>query len=310
MTNGVRKLGVRARVLACGIAGMAAWGCSGKEAARPADAGVDTVATADALPGDGEEPPDAAPTRPAPDGAIVDDMTSDQPNIGWGWFVYSDREVPNSVPVMLLPGPPPGTLQPPEGTFGGNNFPPGDQNGPTIDGVTMNARELSGGGEITYGAGFGLGMAFLETDGGPLPINQCEAGAVWTSDTIPAPVDASPATGLSFYGRSASGDASVDVSFDDERTDLFGGVCDPCATGGVNECYDHYRTNVVFTSTWQRFDVHWRDLATVNYSQQNLPPGGFDPTTFYQVSFQLDAVGSFGTPDFDIFVAYLQYLTD
>jgi hypothetical protein len=309
MMKGVGTIGDRVRALGCGLVAAAAWGCSGAESARPVDAAVETSTTPDALPDDGGTRSDAAPSSPAPGGAIVDDMTSAQPNIGWGWFTYSDRMVANSVPAMLLPGPPPGSLQPPEGTIGAA-FPPGVQNGPTIDGVTRNARELSGGGEVTWGAGFGLLMGSTANDGGPLAVNQCEAGAVWNVDFISAPADAGAATGLSFYARSAAGDTTVSVRFDEKRTDLFGGVCDPCAVASPNECFDDYETNVVFTSTWQRFDVHWSDLTTVNYSQQNLPPGGFDPTTFYEVAFQIGAMGSFGTPNFDIFVAYLQYLTD
>jgi hypothetical protein len=297
-----------ARVLGCGLAGAVASACSSQALVRPIDGGVEASAAEGALGDAGPmEPIDAAPP-PVPDGAIVDDMTSAQPNIGSGWVVYSDRTVPNSVPPVFLPGPPPGTVQPPEGT-NGPDFPPGAQNGPTIDGVTMNARELSGGGEITWGAGYALSMGYTVTDGGPLAVNQCEAGAVWTVDAINTPIDAGAATGLSFYGRSTTGDTTVSVHFDDKRVSPFGGVCDPCAPR-ANGCYDDYLTTVVFTSTWQRFDVHWRDLATVNWSGQNLPPGGFDPTTFYQVGFQLDVIGSFGLANFDVFVAYLQFLTD
>jgi hypothetical protein len=173
--------------------------------------------------------------------ALLDPMTTDLTTLKTPWYSFSDRTCAYSCPPVYTGAP--GTLSPPENT----DFPPtNDGNGPTIDGKVWPYREVSGGGETTWGAGFGFDFndqpaaspeianprlaaacsqacIAVALDGGEsdgsmvgdaassLDASADQAACLdGTFAYLPAPYDASAHAGISFWVRAP--DASPDAS--------------------------------------------------------------------------------------------------
>jgi hypothetical protein len=249
---------------------------------------------------------------------LIDDMTTlrlDGNGVNGFWTTYSDRMNPYSEPPVLASGPVPGTIRPPEGAFflptPGLAVPPGLPGG----------RECSGGGEANWGCGFGFDLIDAIPDGGNvIPFWVCpDAGPAYFSDqsdagtVIPLPFDASPHAGVSFWAISLNGQPQpVEVLFGEKRTSPWGGVCNACATRTYlpdQQCGDDYLELVSIPTSWTEFTIHWNQLKTANFSKQNLPPQGFDPTTWYSMHFQLRASPAKPPlPPFDLAVACVQFV--
>jgi hypothetical protein len=259
----------------------------------------------------------AAPSCPAPSSPLlIDDMSvngTDGPGTGGYWFTYSDRTNPYSGPPIYLAPPAPGTITPKEGQSFYSNAP-----GP---GTITNARECMGGGESNWGAGFGFDLIDTKPDGGnKVPFWECDGGGedVWNDSPdggngIPLPFNASAHKGVSFLAKSNTG-APVDVylKFSEKRTNAWGGVCNACATQAVDpmeQCSDDYLKILPVMPGWNSYTVHWTDLATQNFTKINLPPGGFDATTFYSLHFQFHTRLTPLAP-FDVTVACVQFVDE
>src|SRR6202142_3551143 len=140
-------------------------------------------------------PPNSAPP---PTSALPAAPTADL-SANANWYTFSDRTIPHSAPPVLLSPPPPGSVVPPEGQ------PPALV--PFRAG--LQAREVTGGGEVLWGVGFGFDFAdsvslanMVLAQGGQAPFNECDAGLTYDLKTQPVPVsvDASAHAGISFWG--------------------------------------------------------------------------------------------------------------
>jgi len=275
---------------------------------------------------------------------VLDDMTKQQSVTLGSWYTYSDRTIPNSEPPIPTPGAaaPPGSVTPKEGDA---FFAVTDARGPTLapaggtGPMLMPYREALGGGESTWGAGFGMDITSSVPDGGPVAFNTCpnpaaDAGHSMIFDTsgastnvgIPVPFNAvtNHYTGIAFYGISfGTTSASVNVQLDDERTSPWGGSCVVCQNGGKCAagadggkecpCSDSYIVSELFpVGEWKRFSFHFTDmtLATANWSTQGLTKGGIDATNLYNLHFQLSTSAGKALGMFDVGVAYVTWLTD
>jgi hypothetical protein len=182
-------------------------------------------------------------------------------------------------------------------------------------------RECSGGGEANWGCGFGFDLNDAIPDGGnTIPFWVCpDAGPDYYSDqpdagsVIPLPLDASAHAGVSFWAVSLNGQPQgVEVHFAEKRTSPWGAVCNPCATRTYLRdaaCGDDYLKLVSIPTTWTQFTIHWNQLATANWTGQNLPPQNFDPATWYSMHFQLRASPAKpALPPFDLAVACIEFV--
>jgi hypothetical protein len=265
--------------------------------AAPPSADVDAFAP------DVSAPPEVC----AVDALLIDDMTqpaTDGPGTSGFWYTYSDRIDPTSCPWAIPTPPPPGSVLPPEGS----SFPP--SGGPS-GGAGM--RECSGGGEVLWGAGFGFDFVDQSEACSAGPFAACSAssasGQTDAANLAPSPFDASAHQGVTFWAKSnTSGLAKVNVHFPEKRTSPWGGVCDPCITSGAMACADDYLLSYLVTTTWKQFTVHWKDLATENWSKQNLPKGGMDPSTLYSMRFEFETNSGTRLANFDLVVACIRFV--
>ena len=268
-----------------------------------ATSGAATATTGPASPPTGptSPPPNNAPP---PTSALPAAPTADL-SANANWYTFSDRTIPNSAPPVLLSPPPPGSVVPPEGQ------PPALV--PFRAG--LQAREVTGGGEVLWGVGFGFDFAdsvslanMVLAQGGQAPFNECDAGLTYDLKTQPVPVsvDASAHAGISFWGRSGLGSQVVRVQFPDRDTDPWGGVCNTCAAVGTTSCDDDFGESVTFTPTWQPFMIRWSALATADWSGRHLTT--FDASTLYAVRFYLLTGAAASLPQFDVLVADVQFV--
>ena len=267
--------------------------------------------------------PDASPAEVSPpgecgtDALLIDDMMApmtDGPGTGGFWYTYSNRTLPTTCPTTIPTPAPPGSINPPEGS----PFPPteGDPTG------SPGMRECVGGGEITWGAGFGFNLFDGTEACSAGPLASCAQRDADSSSSVvgesgaavslaPRPFDASAHKGITFWAKSnASSLVHVNVQFGEKRTSPWGGFCDPCSADGAMACTDDYLIAESFTANWKEFSIHWTDLKTQNWSKQDLPSGGFDPSTLYSVHFQLPTNSGIPLANFDVAVACIRFVDE
>lgn len=105
-----------------------------------------------------------------------------------------------------------------------------------------------------------------------------------------SPYDASKYTGISFWAKTdAGGSEGVWVAFPDKDTYIDGGLCKENVTGPT-QCNDHYRAHVVLNPTWKKQTVTFKELSQMGWGMQGT---AFDPTTLYQVLFQIPVNATF-----------------
>jgi len=311
------------------LAGLAsqAGGCLGSSTSATTDAGTGGGGSSSSSGGSssGSGSSSGGATNCTPDPAtIIDDMSGahgTENATGGYWYTYSDRTVPNSEPPILLSGGgdgggPPGSITPVEG----QSFPITDAG--IISGCNWSFREATGGGETTWGAGFGMDFLSTPPDGGPVPFNSCadlqaltDASQIFNVTDIDSgtvgivqPFDASMWSGITFWGISFTGKPqAVAVQMDDDRTSPWGGQCTACnyAGGMTNSCSDNFIKGVTFTSTWTQFKVAWSDplFKTANWSK-NGTKTPIDSNKVYNLHFQITAHPA---PAFDVGVAMVQF---
>ncbi len=117
---------------------------------------------------------------------------------------------------------------------------------------------------------------------------------VWGADFwfgLGSPYDASTYTGISFWAKIDNGSSSgLRVTFPDKDTQPDGGLCQTNVTGPT-QCYDHYGKRITLTTTWTKYLVAFSSLSQDGWGR---PGAGFDPTTIYQVLFQIPVDAKFG----------------
>jgi hypothetical protein len=101
-----------------------------------------------------------------------------------------------------------------------------------------------------------------------------------------SPYDASKYTGISFWAKIDAGTSpGVRVAFPDKDTQPEGNICQP------GTCYDHYGYRVTLTTTWTKYTVPFSLLKQGGWGHAGT---AFDPSTLYQVAFDIDVNATFG----------------
>ena len=303
-----------------GWAGFASQGClSSTPAASAQDAGGDASGSGSGSgssssggPGGSDSASEASNCSPSDPTATIDDMSGangTQNATGGYWYTYSDRTVANSEPPILLGGTPAGSITPAEG----QSFPVTDAG--TINECAWAYREVVGGGENKWGAGFGMDFLSYPPDGGEVAFNKCDAGEIFCvtcadSGTvgIVQSYDASQWSGIEFWGISFAGaNQTVYVQMDDDRTSPWGGICNACNSTGMttNPCSDSFRKSVSFTPSWSKFQIAFTDTS---FMPQNWSGNGVKPpihkNKLYNLHFQITATPA---PHFDLGVAMIGF---
>jgi len=107
---------------------------------------------------------------------------------------------------------------------------------------------------------------------------------------IGGPYDASKYDGISFWAKIDSGSYGLRVAFPDKDTQPDGGLCQ--ASGGANQCYDHYGYRITnLTTAWTKYVVYFNSLSQDGWGRSG---GGFDRSTIFEVQFQIPKDGTFG----------------
>ncbi|MGA7121507.1 MAG: hypothetical protein WBY94_15490 [Polyangiaceae bacterium] len=249
----------------------------------------------------------------------LDDMSGPATSTMGYWFTYSDRTCPNT--SLLLPDAA-GTISPGEGYA---SDPAVDDGGNTLTamlpgvGMGVGYREFIGGGETTWGVGFGFNF----TNNGTDPFTVCPASTctgtppmVDASAGFGAPYDASQHKGISFFARSLMATATlptkVRVQISDKHTDPgsgspeagpTSGICNQCASTGTAECANDYYTTVNLSSTWAQYTVNFADLATDTWAA-TYAKGTIDLKTLYHVHWQINKP----VANFDIQLACISWV--
>jgi len=273
----------------------------------------ETLGDAEPSDGGGETEPAYVPVATQ----LLDDIRSrgtDGPGTAGIWYTYSDRTLSWAEPGILLPNAV-GVLAPPEAV----PVLPTNDGGPTYLGSTWQYRRFSGGGEAIWGAGMGMTLFSGPPDGGPVPMNGCDAGVTFDVDAAAmdsfteSAFDASAWTGVQFWAKSLLGyPRTVNVIVDDDRTDPFGrpvdaGGCNVCANyappGTMGYCGDGPRASVVFTPVWTHVQLRFASMHPVGIHSGEPTTWTPDTSALFSINFQLEDVP---IPPFDLAVAYVE----
>ena len=118
---------------------------------------------------------------------------------------------------------------------------------------------------------------------------------LWGSDLwfgLGSPYNASKYTGITFWAKVDAGTSSVvRVAFPDKDTQPDGNLCTTNPSSGPTACFDHYGQRITLGTTWTKYTVRFSSLAQENWGLQGA---GFDPSTLYQVLFQIPVGANFG----------------
>ncbi len=107
------------------------------------------------------------------------------------------------------------------------------------------------------------------------------------------PFDISKYKGITFWGKSANGDAGgldVKVQFPDTDTDPRGGVCNGPNSGAsssadTSQCFNSYAEHVTMTGDWQEFTIMFTDLV-IDSSFGFQSPSPWSGTNVYGINWQ------------------------
>lgn len=266
-------------------------------------------------------------------GPSIDDMTGQSTQTGGAWYTYSDRTIANSEPPINTVPPAPGSITPKEGDSFAPVVPGTANSIPALmyKGNAVSARECVASGEKTWGAGFGMDLLSETPDGAAVGVNMCDAGNIFVTDGgpinvgIPQPYDGSPYKGFSFWAISLTGkNLNVEVHIDDDQTTPWGGECNICrdpnlkcaagADGGsttVCPCSDNFVETFSFPSAgWKQFALRWTDTGFKVGGWSNEGKLVFHPSKMYNIHFQFTTSSGTALPNYDVAVAYLEWLTN
>lgn len=114
---------------------------------------------------------------------------------------------------------------------------------------------------------------------------------VWVS--LGSPYDASKDWGISFWAKVDPGaNTSLRVAFPDKDTQPAGGLCDASVSSGPTSCFDHYGKRLInLTTEWKKYTVSFSELNQERWGRQGT---AFDPTSVYEILFQISKIDKFG----------------
>jgi hypothetical protein len=125
---------------------------------------------------------------------------------------------------------------------------------------------VAGGGYVLWGADFWFGLG--------------------------SPYDASKYKGITFWAKIDSGASpSLRVAFPDKDTQPDGNMCETGISSGPTACYDHYGYRITLDSTWTKHTVLFSQLGQEGWGHAGT---AFDPTSLYEVLFQISVGANFG----------------
>jgi hypothetical protein len=218
----------------------------------------------------------AIPAAPWPTGAapspvvLIDEMSKndngiDGPGLEGYWYTYSDGT------GQLLPA-------------------PGSPNLAATVFAGRRAREVSGGGQEKWGAGFGFDLT--------------RRGAKAKATGAPPVFNASAYAGIQFDVLSKATPIRLRVSFSDVDTDPRGGVCDPKSTVSATTCFGDFGIELdVAPGTWEERRVQFSQTAVPPWSSlQAAIDHGLRKDAIYSVHFSLRP-NQGQMPPFDVLVA-------
>jgi len=106
------------------------------------------------------------------------------------------------------------------------------------------------------------------------------------------PYDASKYKGISFWAKIDAGTSNaVRVAFPDKDTQPDGNICQSSVSSGPTACFDHYGYRINLTSAWTKYTVTFAQIAQENWGHAGT---AFDPTTLYEILFQITKSANFG----------------
>jgi len=113
---------------------------------------------------------------------------------------------------------------------------------------------------------------------------------LWVS--LGAPYNASNYKGISFWAKIDAGtSAVVRVAFPAKDTQPDGNICQTNVSSGPTACFDHYGYRETLTSTWTKYTISFSQLAQENWGHAGT---AFDPSSLYEILFQIQASANFG----------------
>jgi hypothetical protein len=122
--------------------------------------------------------------------------------------------------------------------------------------------------------------------GGPFVVY---GASVWFG--LGSPYDASKYKGFTFWAKIDGGTSTgIRVVFPDKDTQPDGNICKTGVTGS-SACYDHYGQRVTLGTEWEKYTVPFASLTTDNWGSNGT---GFDPSSLYEIQFQLPMNTKFG----------------
>jgi hypothetical protein len=111
---------------------------------------------------------------------------------------------------------------------------------------------------------------------------------------IGSPYNASAYTGISFWAKIDNGTSpGLRVAFPDKDTQPDGGLCQ-AGVSGPTQCWDHYGYHMPLpglTTQWTRYTIAFSSLTQDGWGRLGA---AFDPSTIYEVQFQIPVDGRFG----------------
>lgn len=126
----------------------------------------------------------------------------------------------------------------------------------------------------------GFWLAQVGADAGLAP----DAGVATSNVDARVAYDISTHSGFVFWGMSSLFN-SVLVSISDSNTDAVGGHCGQ-SDAVADQCWDNFGTTLLFTDTWQRFEVKFADLQQEGWGYPSSS-GKFDTSHAYMMTFEV-----------------------
>ncbi len=118
---------------------------------------------------------------------------------------------------------------------------------------------------------------------------------LWGADFwfgLGSPYDASKYKGISFWAKIDAGTSSVvRVAFPDKDTQPDANMCQTGISSGPTACFDHYGYRMTLDSTWTKYTVMFSQLGQEGWGHAGT---AFDPTSLYEVLFQIPVGANFG----------------
>jgi hypothetical protein len=113
---------------------------------------------------------------------------------------------------------------------------------------------------------------------------------VWVS--LGSPYNASKYRGITFWAKIDSGTSpTLRVALPDRDTQPAGALCDATVSSGPTACFDHYGKQLYLTTEWTKYTVLFSELSQGHWGRQGT---AFDPTTVFEILFQISKDATFG----------------